>query len=38
MFDDFLIIGRGDTLKEAVMDHDQNRIKLLERAVKEIEA
>lgn len=32
MFDDFLIIGRGDTLKQAVMDHDQNLIKFLERA------
>ena len=32
MFDDFLIIGRGDTLKQAVIDHDQNLIKFLERA------
>ena len=31
MFDDFLIIGRGDTLKKAVIDHDQNLIKFLER-------
>ena len=31
MFDDFLIIGRGDTLKRAVIDHDQNLIKFLER-------
>ena len=30
MFDDFLIIGRGDTLKQAVIDHDQNLIKFLE--------
>ena len=26
MFDDFLIIGHGDTLKQAVIDHDQNLI------------
>lgn len=32
MFDDFLIIGRGDTLKLAVIDHDQNLIKFLEPA------
>ena len=32
MFHDFLIIGRGDTLKQAVIDHDQNLIKFLERA------
>ena len=32
MFDDFLIMGRGDTLKQAVIDHDQNLIKFLERA------
>ena len=32
MFDDFLIIGRGDTLKQAVIDHDQNLIKFLDRA------
>ena len=31
MFDDLLIIGRGDTLKQAVIDHDQNLIKFLER-------
>ena len=29
MFDDFLIIGRGDTLKQALIDHDQNLIKFL---------
>ena len=32
MFDDFFIIGRGDTLKKAVIDHDQNLIKFLDRA------
>ena len=32
MVDDFLIIGRGDALKQAVIDHDQNLIKFLERA------
>ena len=32
MFDDFLIIGRGDTLKQAVIDHDQNLIKFFKRA------
>ena len=28
----FLIIGRGDTLKRAVIDYDQNLSKFLERA------
>ena len=30
IFDDFLIIGRGDTIEQAVKDHDQNVIRFLE--------
>lgn len=32
IMDDFLVIGRGDTVEEAVVDHDKNLVGFLERA------
>lgn len=36
IFDDFLIIGRGDTIEQAVQDHDQNAIQFLEARQKNL--